>query len=119
MSALCKILVVLLLAAGFGSGAQADPDSLLSFRSYQMEHRAKVVFPGKRVHVSPYPMSKQAAAVWGDDYCWRTCTGESGWQFQDCWRTKGPEVCRQLSEANNRFCQRTCRSRGGPWLALD
>ena len=119
MSALCKILVVLLLAAGFGSGAQADPDSLLSFRSYQMEHRAKVVFPGKRVHVSPYPMSKQAAAVWGDDYCWRTCTGESGWQFQDCWRTKGPEVCRQLSEVNNRFCQRTCRSRGGPWLALD
>ncbi len=110
---------VLLAAAGFSATAHAGSDTLLRFESYKMEHRPKVVFPGKRVHVSPYPASKFAAAVWSDDYCWRTCTGQSGWRYQDCWRVNGPEACRQDLDANNRFCQRTCRSRGGPLLPLD
>jgi hypothetical protein len=98
----------------------ADPwNNPIRFESYKMENRPKVVFPGNRVHRSPYPASKFAAAVWTDDFCWRTCTGASGWRFQDCWRVKGPEVCRDNLDFDNRYCLRTCRSRGGPLLPLD
>jgi hypothetical protein len=102
-----------------GGPAAADSGNPIRFESYKMEHRPKVVFPGRQIHRSPYPASKFAAAVWADDFCWRTCTGQSGWRFQDCWRVKGAAACRDHLNADNRYCQRTCRSQGGPLLPLD
>ena len=75
------LAAALLVFAGLGGAAQADQVDLISFHSYKLENRPKVVFPGKRVHVSPYPMSKRAASVWTSDFCWRACTGQSGMAF--------------------------------------
>jgi hypothetical protein len=126
MLASIKSLAFALLAlAGFlsfGSAAQADPFGLINFRSYKMEHRAVVVFPPPpkqgSVHISPYPMSKRAAAVWESDFCWKECTGQTGWRFQACVPELGPEACRFRLDADNRVCLRSCRTRGGPMLNL-
>jgi hypothetical protein len=107
-----------LLLAGLCGAAQADPFGLISFNSYKLENRPEVVFPGKRVHISPYPMSKRAASVWASDFCWRACTGETAWRFDACVPAYGPEACRFAHDADNRACLRSCRTRGGPMLNL-
>lgn len=98
--------------------AQADPIGLISFNSYRMENRPDVVFPGNRVHVSPYPMSKRAASVWTSDACWRTCTAETSFRYELCSGRNGLEACRYPLDADNRACLRACRTRGGPMLNL-
>ena len=112
-----KNLAAALLTLGALCGtAQADPFGLISFHSYRLENRATVVFPGKREHTSPYPMSKRAASVWVSDFCWNDCTSHSGWKFQACVREADPESCRFQLDADNRACLRACRLRGGPML---
>ena len=108
-----------MLTLALAGAARAEPFNLITFNSYKLENRPDIVFPGKRLHITPYPLSKRAASKWDDDFCWRACTGQSGWRFQDCARVAGPETCRFSFDADNRYCQRTCRSRGGPLLPLD
>jgi hypothetical protein len=110
--------IAALTFAGLTGAAQADPFGLITFNSYKLENRPKLVFPGKRVHISPYPMSKRAASVWSSDLCWRTCTGETAWQFDACKTAHGLEACRFAHDADNRACLRACRTRGGPMLNL-
>jgi hypothetical protein len=114
-----KVLAIAALAfAGLGGAAQADPFGLITFNSYKMENRPDVVFPGNRVHTSPYPMSKRSASIWVSDFCWKDCTGQSGWKFQACAHVDNPEACRFQLDADNRTCLRACRTRGGPMLNL-
>ena len=109
---------VLLALAGLTGAAQADPFGLITFNPYKLENRPELVFPGKRVHISPYPMSKRAASVWNSDLCWRTCTGETAWRFGACKSAYGPEACRFAHDVDNRVCLSACRARGGPILNL-
>jgi hypothetical protein len=119
MLATRKILAIAALVfAGLTGAAQADPFGLISFNPYKLENRPEVVFPGKRVHISPYPSSKRAASVWVSDLCWRACTGETSHRFEVCVPASGPEACRFAHDADNRSCLRACRLRGGPMLNL-
>ena len=112
------IIAVALLMTTFNALAQADPFGLITFNPYRLENRPDVVFPGKRVHISPYPFSKRAASVWESDFCWRTCTGQTAWRFEACQIAHGLEACRFPHDADNRACLRACRLRGGPWVNL-
>jgi hypothetical protein len=98
--------------------AQADPFGLITFNPDKLENRPKVVFPHKRVHMSPYPMSKRHASLWISDHCWRACTGETAYRYEACSLTHGLEACRFPLDADNRTCLRACRTRGGPMLNL-
>ena len=117
-----KFVAAALLVLGLAGAAQADPFGLINFRSYKLEHRPVVIFPPPpkpgSVHISPYPSSKRAAAVWESDFCWRKCTGQTAWRFDDCATEFGVEACRFRLDADNRVCLRTCRTRGGPMLNL-
>jgi hypothetical protein len=112
----------LLVLAGLGGAAQADPFGIINFRSYKLEHRPTLVFPPPprdgSIHISPYPSSRRAAAVWASDLCWKQCTTQTGWRFESCSAGHGPEVCRFYLDADNRSCLRSCRTRGGPMLNL-
>jgi hypothetical protein len=112
------LLIAAVIFAGLTGAAQADPFGLIVFNSYKLENRPELVFPGKRIHISPYPMSKRAASVWHSDLCWRTCTGETAWRFDACKNAHGLEACRFPHDADNRACLRACRTRGGPLLNL-
>ena len=113
--------VALFLLAGQGA-PQADPFALFNVNAYRPENRPVLVFPPPpregRVRISPYPMSKRAASVWVSDFCWKDCTGETGWRFQDCGAVHGLEACRPALNADNRACLRACRTRGGPLVNL-
>ena len=115
-----------LLLAGLCGTAQADPFGIIQFHSYKPEYRPVVVFPPPpkygSVHVSPYPASKRAAAVWESDLCWKKCTGATSWRHDACIQVLSPEIgveaCRYRLDAENRACLRACRTRGGPMVNL-
>ena len=104
---------ILALTAGFAATAAAN--------DYTYANRPQVAFaPGRGgiVHVSPFPMSSRAAAVWASDACWRDCSNQATWRFERCVGVTGADACRAAMDADDRACLRACRSRGGPYLNI-
>jgi hypothetical protein len=127
MTAFVRTLAAaLLVLSGLSGAAQADPFGIIQFHTYKLENRPTVVFPpppkGGSIHVSPYPASKRAAAVWDSDACWKACTGETSWRHDACVHELGKgvgiEACRSRLDTDNRVCLRSCRTRGGPMVNL-
>ena len=90
---------------------------------YTLGNRPQVVFPGTTgasVHVSPYPMSRRSAEVWGSDACWRSCTSHGAWRLETCLTTTGMDqnACRAALDSDDRACLRTCRTNAGPLLNI-
>ena len=86
---------------------------------YTLEQRPQVAFPGPNggiVHVSPYPASKRAAAVWASDTCWRDCKSSCTWKMESCVSATDADLCRPHLDACDRACQRSCRTTSGPLL---
>ena len=107
-----KILLTLGLIAAALIGPAAAGE-------YTMADRPQIVFSGRggdRIHVSPYPMSSRAAAVWSSDACWRACGANCAGQFNACGRASGAEACRSALDRCDRICVYECRSSGGPVL---
>jgi len=104
------LVAALLLIAGLLTPAAAG--------DYSPANRPEVSFNGGPVHVSPYPMSKRAAAVWASDTCWRECTATCNGNMEYCVRAGDADTCRPHLDACDRACQRDCRTRGGPLLGF-
>ena len=86
---------------------------------YKLENRPQVVFAGRggdKVHVTPYPMSERAAAIWKSDACWRSCGAKCTANFNECGKVKGAEACRPALDRCDRICVADCRIGGGPLL---
>jgi hypothetical protein len=109
-----KVLAALmLLFAGLVLPAAAD--------DYSYANRPLVAFPHPRgdvIHVSPFPMSKRAAAVWAADSCWRECTTLCGQRMTACVNFRDADACRPHLQACDLTCQKQCRTRGGPALNI-
>ena len=100
-----------LLAAALVGPATAD--------DYSLGNRPQIVFSGRggdKLHISPYPMSSRAAAIWTADACWRSCGAGCARQFNTCGRANGPEACRTALDRCDRICVYQCRNGGGPLL---
>jgi hypothetical protein len=65
------------------------------------------------------PRSPAASLVWAGDACWRGCAMDCGRHFRACLSADAPETCIARNDACDRFCQRECRSYGGPLLPID
>jgi len=85
---------------------------------YAYENRPEVSFNGGPVHVSPYPKSRRAGAIWAGDACWRDCTATCNGRMAACLRAADADVCRPHLDACDRSCQRSCRTQGGPLLGF-
>ncbi|MEW6449379.1 hypothetical protein [Leptospira sp. severe_002] len=90
---------------------------------YTLGNRPQVVFPstsGAVVHVSPFPMSRRSADVWGSDACWRACTSHGAWRLDACMNSAGLDqnACRAALDADDRACLRSCRTNAGPLLNI-
>jgi hypothetical protein len=106
---LLTMIALLGLAAPAGAGG------------YTLANRPETVFPGPKggiVHVSPFPAGKRAASVWASDLCWHDCTTSCTWKMETCVSGASADICRPHLDACDRSCQRSCRTRGGPWLGL-
>ena len=67
----------------------------------------------------PYPHSWRAQTVWEAGACWSGCGSQCTWAMVDCLAVDAQGRCLKRSDACDRYCQRACRSYGGPLLPID
>ncbi len=105
--------IVILIAAlvlstlSLGAGA-ADRSSYSSWRPAA----------GDRARELPFPRSERAQAVWDSGACWSECGAHCAWGLNACLNRDAQDHCLSLGDACDRYCQRQCRSSGGPLLNI-
>jgi hypothetical protein len=74
---------------------------------------------GPRIAGLPFPRSERAASVWAGDACWRDCGSHCAWGMASCLSRDAQGKCVGLVDTCDRYCQRECRTSGGPLLPID
>jgi hypothetical protein len=67
----------------------------------------------------PFRRSKRAQSVWASGACWSECGSHCAWGQTGCLQHDGQGRCLKLTDACDRYCQRECRTNGGPLLPID
>jgi hypothetical protein len=67
----------------------------------------------------PFPRSKRADSVWASGRCWRECGSFCAWGMAGCLREDAQGRCLKLTDKCDRYCQRECRTTGGPFLSFE
>jgi hypothetical protein len=67
----------------------------------------------------PFSRSKRAQTVWASGACWSDCGSHCAWGQSGCLQHDAQGQCVKLTDACDRYCQRECRSSGGPLLPID
>jgi hypothetical protein len=67
----------------------------------------------------PFPRSARAQSVWASGACWSECGANCAWGSAGCLTRDAQGLCLKLTDTCDRYCQRLCRSSGGPLLPLD
>ncbi len=67
----------------------------------------------------PFPRSERAQSVWASGACWSECGSFCAWGQTGCLERNAQGHCLRLTDACDRYCQRQCRSYGGPLLPID
>ena len=101
---LIGLLAGLLTAAG-GSAVAAD----VSYRAG----------PVRSQQALPFPRSERAQSVWASGACWSECGSYCAWGEAGCLLRDEQGLCLKLTDTCDRYCQRQCRTSGGPLLPLD
>src|SRR5689334_7863388 len=68
-------------------------------------------------HSLPFPRSERAVAIWNERACWSECGAHTAWSFAACLDYDVQGRCLRLADRADRFCQRECRSVGGPLVS--
>jgi hypothetical protein len=71
------------------------------------------------VQALPFPRSQRAESIWAADACWGQCQSVCTWDLVGCLQVDNQGRCLKHTDACDRFCQRDCRSRGGPYLPFE
>ena len=66
-----------------------------------------------------FPRSERARAVWAASACFRDCGAFCAWGQTQCLERDSQGQCLKLTDDCDRYCQRSCRTSGGPLLPLD
>ena len=114
------VLIGLLIAALLLPGAGAGVD----IAAAEPVYRPAVARP----QGLPFARSERAQSVWASGLCWSECGSYCAWGAADCHadasfagdeprKTQGQ--CLKLTDSCDRYCQRQCRTSGGPLLPLD
>lgn len=108
------LILIVLLLTGIGSATAAD-------MSYRPGHERQSVYrPGlDQPRVLPFPRSERAQSVWASSACWSECGSYCAWGQAGCLTRDAQGHCLQLTDSCDRYCQRQCRTSGGPLLPLD
>jgi hypothetical protein len=67
----------------------------------------------------PFPRSKRAESVWASGVCWTECGSYCAWGMAGCLKADSQGRCLKLTDKCDRYCQRECRTRGGPFLPIE
>lgn len=67
----------------------------------------------------PFPRSEPTQAVWDAGACWSECGAYCAWGEAGCLERDAQGQCLKLTDKCDRYCQRTCRTSGGPLLPIE
>ena len=67
----------------------------------------------------PFPRSARAESVWASVPCWNDCGSYCAWGLAGCLKEDSQGRCLKLTDKCDRYCQRACRTRGGPLLPIE
>jgi hypothetical protein len=73
---------------------------------------------GERIYVLPFPRGERAQAIWAETACWQDCQRTCAWGLTECLYRDAQGACLQITDRCDRYCQRSCRSQGGPYLPI-
>jgi hypothetical protein len=62
----------------------------------------------------PFSRSERAQSVWDSGACWRDCGSHCTWGVASCLMHDAQGHCLKLGDICDRYCQRQCRTAGGP-----
>jgi hypothetical protein len=62
----------------------------------------------------PFSRSERAQAIWASGACWSECGAHCTWGIAACLSHDAQGHCLSLGNTCDRYCQRQCRSSGGP-----
>jgi hypothetical protein len=101
-----RLLLVLAFAiAALPSAATAGPPEVWRYNKHD---------PGR-----PFAPSGRAQSVWASGACWSECSSYTTWTLVACLERDTQGRCLKQADADDRACQRECRTRGGPFLPID
>jgi hypothetical protein len=69
--------------------------------------------------VVPFPRSERAQSVWASNACWSECGSYCAWGQTHCLERDSQGQCLKLTDKCDRYCQRECRTSGGPLLPIE
>jgi hypothetical protein len=61
-----------------------------------------------------FPRSERAESVWASDACWTDCGAHCTWGLTSCIKNDDQGRCLAATNSCDRYCQRMCRTYGGP-----
>lgn len=67
----------------------------------------------------PFARSERSASVWASGACWSDCGAYCTWGMAGCLERDAQGQCLKLTDKCDRYCQRECRSTGGPFLPIE
>jgi hypothetical protein len=67
----------------------------------------------------PFPRSERAQSVWASGACWSECGSYCAWGQSGCLERDAQGQCLKLTDKCDRYCQRECRTWGGPLLPIE
>jgi hypothetical protein len=104
-------VLIAIFTTGLLTGGATAAD--LSYRSsvYRPSH--------ERSQVPPFPRSERTQSVWASGACWSECGSYCAWGEAGCLVRDSQGTCLKLTDTCDRYCQRQCRTSGGPLLPLD
>ena len=108
------ILLTLLLVLGAVFGVILTPAAAAD----QTSMRPSVWRMGVQREV-PFPRSERAQSVWASGACWSECGAYCAWGQSGCLERDAQGQCLKLTDKCDRYCQRECRTSGGPLLPIE
>lgn len=67
----------------------------------------------------PFPRSARAESLWASGLCWSECGSYCASGLAGCLKEDSQGRCVKLTDKCDRYCQRECRTRGGPLLPVE
>jgi hypothetical protein len=67
----------------------------------------------------PFARGDQAQSAWASGACWSECGSYCTWGQAGCLEHDAQGQCVKLADKCDRYCQRECRTSGGPLLPVE
>jgi hypothetical protein len=110
-----SVFVLMALLLGGFWAASASPASAADLKPRQ----ASTWRMTAQGDILPFPRSERAQSVWASNVCWSECGSYCAWGQTQCLERDSQGQCLKLTDKCDRYCQRECRTSGGPLLPIE